>query len=130
MKDKTYFTSRLSLAIIFFYHGLVPKLIFRNEQEVLMNDTLMPFVEKDLALNSSGILEIILAIALMILYRNKILLYLIIFFATSVTLALIIKLPGLFENAFNPFSLNLAVLVLCLINLFQHEKQFKGESQG
>ncbi|MDD7983426.1 DoxX-like family protein [Lentisphaera marina] len=109
--------SRYSLAAIFFYHGLVPKLLFKSEQEVLMNNAFLPFMEKDFALTSSGIAEIIYALALVIFSTNKKLLYPAMAFSILATLAIIIQLPQLMTHAFNPFSINLAVFSLALIDL-------------
>lgn len=109
--------SRYSLALIFFYHGLVPKLLFKSEQEVLMNNTFMPFMEKDFALISSGIAEVLYAFLLVIFASNKKLLYPAMAFSTLATIAIIIQLPQLMTHAFNPFSINLAVFSLALINL-------------
>jgi hypothetical protein len=109
--------SRYSLAAIFFYHGLVPKLLFKSEQEVLMNNAFLPFMEKDFALISSGIAEIIYALALVIFATNKKLLYPAMAFSILATIAIIIQLPQLMTHAFNPFSINLAVFSLALINL-------------
>ena len=100
--------SRLTLAVIWLYHGIVPKLIFRSEQEVLMNSVFMPFLEQEVALISTGILEIIYGILLLVCMNSKRLLYPAIGFSMVSTLAIFIELPELFTHAFNPFSINLA----------------------
>ena len=109
--------SRYSLAAIFFYHGLIPKVIFKSEQEVLMNNAFLPFLEKNFALISSGIAEIVYALALLALPKNKILLYPAMVFSVIATIAIAFKLPELMTHAFNPFSINLAVFSFALINL-------------
>jgi len=109
--------SRLTLVFIWFYHGLVPKIIFANEQEVLMNATFLPFLSKEFTLLTSGVIELVYAVLLLVFFRSKVLLYPAIGFSVVATLAILIKIPELFENAFNPFSTNLSVLCLCLINL-------------
>ena len=129
MKD-IYAISRISIAAIFLYHGLVPKILFANNQEVMMNDALMPFVPERVALISSGIAEVVYAVLLLVFYRSKWLLYPAIVFATLVTPALLLVLPGLFENAFNPFSINLAVVTLCIINMKTREGLEPGNHDG
>jgi len=109
--------SRLTLVFIWFYHGLVPKIIFANEQEVLMNATFLPFLSKEFTLLTSGVIELVYAVLLLVFFRSKVLLYPAIGFSVVATLAILIKIPELFENAFNPFSTNLSVLSLSLINL-------------
>ena len=106
---------RITLAIIWLWHGLIPKLIFRSEQEVLMNDTFMPFIEKNTALISSGIMEIIYAILILIFWRSKSVIYPSILFSIGATAAIIVKLPHLMTDAFNPITLNLAVLSFSLL---------------
>lgn len=117
MNSKIYAISRLSLALIFFYHGLVPKLMFGNEQEILMNLVMMPFVPERVALISSGVVEVILGVLFIVLYRNLILNYVVMLFAVSVSVAILIFLPELYQNAFNPFSINLSVVALGWINI-------------
>jgi hypothetical protein len=119
--EKIYFISRYSLVAIFFYHGLVPKLLFKNHQEVLMNNTMMPFVAENTALLVSGWMEIFLAILLLIFFKNLLLNYIAMTFVFLVSIAILIFLPILYTNAFNPFSLNLAVIALAMINISSHE---------
>ena len=108
--------SRYSLAAIFFYHGLVPKVLFKSDQEVLMNEAFLPFLEKDFALISSGIAEIIYALCLVFFAKNKYLLLPAMAFSVLATIAIFFKLPELMTHAFNPFSINLAVFSFGLIN--------------
>lgn len=82
-----------------------------------MNNTFMPFMEKDFALISSGIAEVLYAFLLVIFASNKKLLYPAMAFSTLATIAIIVQLPQLMTHAFNPFSINLAVFSLALINL-------------
>ncbi|WDE97652.1 DoxX-like family protein [Lentisphaera profundi] len=112
-----YRCSRISLALIFLYHGIVPKLIFKSEQEVLMNNTFMPFLEKNMALMSSGIMETIYGFALLIFFHKAKLVYPAIFFTFFATIAILIQIPSLMTHAFNPFSTNLAVCALAYICL-------------
>ena len=112
-----YAISRFSLAAIFFYHGLVPKLIYKNGHEVRMNNTLLPFVEENIALYATGIAEIVFAVLIIAFYKTRELNYICIAFACIATTVLAVWLPDLFQYAFNPFSTNLAVIALATINL-------------
>ena len=109
--------SRVSLILIWFYHGLVPKILFKSPQEILLNSAFMPFLEENFTLMAFGIIEIIYAILLIIFFRSKILLYPAIFFAAVATIAILFKLPEFFTYAFNPFSINLSVCALSIINI-------------
>lgn len=115
--------TRLTLVFIWIYHGLIPKLLFKNSQEVMMNDAFMPFVEENFALMSSGIMECIYGLALLFLFKNKWLLLPAMIFSQIATISIVIKLPELLVNAFNPTTLNLAVLVLAWINWITMEKK-------
>lgn len=121
-----YKLSRWSIAVIFFYHGLVPKILFENSQEVLMNETLMPMVSKKFALISSGVLEILYGILLIVLFKSKWLIYPALIFGSLITFVLLMTLPEMFKNAFNPFSINFALCVLCLINIKTHSLYIKS----
>ena len=87
-----------------------------------MNDALMPFVPEASALLYSGIAEVIYSIALIVFYRSKLLMYPTMIFSLLVTVALYVKLPELFHNAFNPFSINFAIFILALLNILECKK--------
>ncbi len=117
---RIYLLSHLSLALIWLYHGLVPKLLVGHAQEVRMNDALIPFVERDLALLAVGIGEALFAIVYLLLYRHAWPNYLSIFFGLATIPPLLLVAPDLFGHAFNPFSTNLGLASLALINLWSH----------
>lgn len=118
---KTYLATRLGLAAIWFYHGLVPKLIFGASQEVEMNSTFMPFVPEKVALISSGVAEIVFAVALLVFYRVRWFNYVIIAFGTLASVAILVALPHMYTEAFNPFSVNLSIVLLAWLNLLTAE---------
>ena len=123
LQEKICAITRWSLAIIFFYHGLIPKLIYGNHQEILMNSTMMSSVPETVALMVSGVLEVLISIFLILLYRNKVLLYVVLVFIGGVSIQILVMLPGLYQNAFNPFSLNLSVIVFSILNLMTHPEK-------
>jgi hypothetical protein len=91
----------------------------------MMNNQFMPFLSEQFALYSSGIAEILYALLLLVFFNNKWLVVPAIVFSIVATVALFFALPELFHNAFNPFSTNLSLLVLALINfkaLSENEK--------
>lgn len=120
--DRVYLLSRLALAVIFFYHGLVPKLLFRSPQEIEMNSTFTPWVEESFALISSGVAEILISVLLLVCYRARFFNYAILFFGTAATLAIALMLPHLLTDAFNPFSTNVAIVGFAIINLLARRK--------
>jgi uncharacterized membrane protein YphA (DoxX/SURF4 family) len=116
--NAAYIISRITLALIWLYHGLVPKLIMASEQEVILNEAFLPFLSKQAALVSTGIIEVVYSLALLVLFRNRWLLLPSLVFSSVITVVLLIRFPELFGNAFDPFSINLAVFALALINWF------------
>jgi len=125
--NRVYFISRISLAIIWFYHGLVPKLIYPHSDEIMMNEKLIFFLSESTALIATGVGELIYAALLLVFYRSKILLYPTLFFGIMGTLVLLFTFPTLFVGAFNPFSINLSIVALALINLFSQSDSEKSK---
>ena len=82
-----------------------------------MNNTFIPFMSESSALFYSGLFEVVYSIALIVFYRSKILMYPTIVFSITVTLALMVKLPHLFQNAFNPLTINFSILILAILNI-------------
>lgn len=106
--------ARLTVAAIFIYHGLVPKLLFRDATELQLLDAHgLPHGLLTLA----GIAELSLGLIMVLLRRQRWPLYL----ALTVLLGLLVDVsifaPALLIQAFNPLSLNLAAMALCVIAL-------------
>ena len=125
MKLSIYKISRYSIAAIWFWHGLVPKLLFASSQEVEMNEKLMPFLSERMALLGSGIAEVILGILYVTFYRERRFNYISIAFPTIATFTLIFTHSHFFTLAFNPFSINLALAVLAWINILAWKDEFE-----
>lgn len=115
-----YTITRWALAVIWLYHGLVPKLIFRSSQEVMMNDRFLSFLSESAALNLSGLAEVAYAISLLVLFRNRYLVVPTIVFGIGATLALLAVFPRWFTDAFNPLSINFGIVILAWVNLVTH----------
>lgn len=124
-----YLITRVSIFIIFFYHGLVPKILFGSEQEILMNDTLIPMLSEQLALQLSGWAEIAFSAVVLIFFNSKWPMYPVLLFSSGVTIALILTLPALFTDAFNPFTINLSLFVLAFINLKSHQAKRLAQAE-
>lgn len=119
--ERIYRLSRLGLAAIWLYHGLVPKLWLGASQEVEMNAVFLPFVGERLALVTSGLAEVTFAILLLVFYRVRWFNYVTIAFGTLASVAILVALPHLYGEAFNPFSTNLSIILLSVINLMSAE---------
>lgn len=110
--------ARATLAAIFAYHGLVPKLLARNADEILMlrdaglSSDAIPFL-----LNVIGALELAFAALLLIGWRHRFPAYASIGAMAVATVVVGLYSARYFGAAFNPFSLNLAVTMLAAIDL-------------
>lgn len=102
---------RGAIAAVWLWHGLVPKLLFRNldEQRMLeqagLSVTALPWL---------GAAEIAFGVLLLVTWRVRSLLLLNAALMLAATVAVAVNSPTYFQAAFNPFSLNLAVLALSL----------------
>jgi uncharacterized membrane protein YphA (DoxX/SURF4 family) len=110
--------ARIALAVIFAYQGLVPKLLARHIDEISMlrSAGLSPPLT-DIALSAMGVCEIGLAAALLFAWRRRTPAWLCLIAMPIATFAVGLTSPSFFRAAFNPFSLNLAVASLALIDL-------------
>jgi hypothetical protein len=111
--------ARLTVAFVFLYHGLVPKLLLRHPDEIALMtaggipDSLIPT-----ALTALGIAEIGFGLLLLIFWRFHLPF---LFAMAGMVLALVPILftaPGYLGAAFNPVTLNVAVFALAAIGWF------------
>ncbi len=111
--------ARLTLAFVWLWHGLVPKLLFHHRDELMMlaqSGIATPSLHT--ALNLFGSAEILFGIILLLTWRVRW-----IFLANAVamvlaTLAVSIRSPSYITSAFNPVTLNLSVFALAIIGWF------------
>lgn len=111
--------ARLALALVFIWHGLVPKILWLSPDEVAMIAAHgLPehaLFAPPLIATVGGIAEILLGIVLLTLRRQRWPLLL----AGVVLLMLLLDValfsPHLLLQAFNPLSTNLAALALCAV---------------
>ena len=123
-RDRTliYGLSRLTLAFIWFYHGVVSKLLYHDPDELKMltdagvaNTHLLDWV------SLFGWLEVGFALILVIFWRACWPLWCTIAAMFAATLAVSINSPSYLTGAFNPLTLNLAVAVLAVTGLLASE---------
>ena len=109
------FLARTTLAFIFFYHGLIPKILFPSEIEVmLVNQHNLP-MDALLFSQMAGILEMVLACLIMIMRFSIWPVYIAMFLLVFLLIDVAIMMPELLVEAFNPVSINTAALMLGMI---------------
>lgn len=106
--------ARWGLALLFFYHGLVPKLLWLSADEKFMIAAHgLPHVERVAAL--AGLAEIALALLLLGVRQSRWPIGLAAALLAALLVDVAIFTPGLLIQAFNPLSTNLVALCLCLV---------------
>lgn len=109
--------ARFSVAFIFIYHGLVPKILLHHPDEMAM--ILRGGVPASIApmLSSlAGVAEILFGLLLLI-WPSRWLHFLAIAGMVIAVVGVAITAPGYLGAAFNPVTLNFAVIVLAVIGL-------------
>jgi uncharacterized membrane protein YphA (DoxX/SURF4 family) len=110
--------SRVALVAVFTYHGLVPKLVTRNVDEMAMlRDAGVPADVTGAAVTALGILELAFAVVLLFAWHRWWPAYVCLGSMLLATAAVGLNSPRYFEAAFNPASLNLTVACLAAIDL-------------
>jgi hypothetical protein len=110
--------ARLSLAFIFAYHGLVPKLIASDPDEVAMlGNAGIPPELTGTAMILLGLAELLFAAGLLVYWRRKepVIIALVMMFIATIGVA--VTSPRYLVAAFNPVSLNLAIICLAAIDM-------------
>jgi len=110
--------SRVALAVVFIYQGLVPKLLSRNVDEIAMvRDAGLTAGVAASVVSALGILELTFAAALLAAWHRRWPLFVCLALMVLATAAVGMNSPRYFAAAFNPFTLNLAVACLAGIDL-------------
>lgn len=119
-RDRTfiYALSRLTVAFVWLYHGLIPKLLYHDPDELsMLREAGIPNSHLPAVMSSLGVIEICLALVLVIFWNSRWPLWFTLIAMVSALLAVGIASPSFLTTAFNPVTLNLAVAVLAVIGL-------------
>ena len=123
----------LSLAFLWGYQGLVPKILFINPDEIAIWQTFgFSYAQAQLAGQLSGVLECVFAL-LFLFNSSKYLHYLSIFSLVFLFALVAFLIPDSLIRAFNPVVMNLAMISLsicyCMLNS-QKATSFSSQSKG
>jgi hypothetical protein len=105
--------ARSSIAAVFLYQGLIPKLIFRHASEVrMLTDSGVDPRSTDRVLFLVGLAEVIFGVFMLIAWRPRWPFAIVISLMVIALLQLVLVAPYTLSNAFNPVALNLSVAAL------------------
>jgi hypothetical protein len=105
-------TARVSIAFIWCWHGLLPKILFRDVDEQLMlthaglGVNLLPWI---------GTLEILLSIGVLCLWNHRTVFLVVLALMLVATTVVAVSSSTYITAAFNPVTLNGSVIALCII---------------
>lgn len=110
--------ARYTLAFVFVYHGLVPKILWLSPIEASLSNAhnLDAVVASPLA----GVLEIILALSILLFKNSLIPVYFAITLLIVFLLDVMVIMPSLLIEAFNPVTINLASIVIAYFVCITH----------
>lgn len=114
----SYAICRGTIAFVWFYHGLIPKLLYLHEDELAMNMAtgLSQAGAAQLA-TVAGVLEIVMGVVVLIFWRQRWPLLLTASAMVGLLGFVCLAQPELLVAAFNPVTTNLAVLALAIVGL-------------
>lgn len=104
--------SRAALAFVFFYHGLVPKILFLNAVEISLNSAHQVGISPTAIALTGGILEIVLGLLIIGLTKTLVPVYIAITMLFVLLIDVAIVMPQLLVEAFNPVTINVVSIVM------------------
>jgi len=107
--------ARLAIAFVWIWHGLVPKLLVHDpaEAQPLLQLHIAPSLAATLV-TFAGLAEIVIGLATLLLWRNRLLLLVQAFAFALLGTGAIITVPSLAGQAFNPVSFTACLVALCI----------------
>ena len=113
--------SRVTLAFIFIYHGLVPKIIWLSSVEVSLTNAHNFGLSAELISTIAGVMEILLGLSIVLLRRSLAPIYIAIIMLVALLVDVAFVMPMLLVDAFNPVTINVASIVIgYIVVITQH----------
>ncbi|MGH9544216.1 MAG: DoxX-like family protein [Terriglobales bacterium] len=110
-----YLVARGTMAFIWLYHGLVPKLLYHNAIELDLLSRVTPASQVHAAVTVAGLIEVLFSFLLVALWRHRWPLWLTLGLMLLGIPAVAITAPRYFSAAFNPLTLNIGLAALAAI---------------
>ncbi|OZG73820.1 DoxX family protein [Hahella sp. CCB-MM4] len=126
------FLARLVVAFTFFYHGLIPKILFLSPVEVEMIQAHGLGIDAVTVAVTGGVLEIFLALLILIFRQHLWPIWVAMIMLLLLLVDVAIFTPHLLVGAFNPVTTNAAMIGLCMVVLGKanREKQNRGSKES
>jgi len=113
-----YALSRFTLAFVWMYHGLVPKILFHHADEVaLLRAGGIAAEQISVAINIIGAVEILFGLLILLLWNQRWLLWLTTGLMILTLGVVTFTAPAYLSAAFNPVSLNFLMIAMALTGL-------------
>ena len=121
---KALLTINITLAILWIYQGIIPKLLYRAlDEQRLWQLNGVDEITMLILIQFAGYIEIIFGVFFLIFRQSKLLHYLNIFGMFGLAMRVFFTDSSYFSQAFNPFVMNVAMAVLSIVALqFLSEK--------
>jgi hypothetical protein len=122
--------ARVTLAVVFLWHGLVPKLLFRHADELaLLRDSGLSAAAAMRVVMIVGVAEVVFGIALLLAWRVRWLFLLATLGMVMITPGILVGSPRFIPAAFTPVTLNLCVAVLGIIGWIAGGAERQGDAR-
>src|SRR5690606_1648574 len=114
----SYAVCRCTIAFIWFYHGLAPKLLYLHEDELAMSmATGLSRAGAEQVAMMGGALEIGMSVVVLLFWRQRWPLLLTVVAMFGLLAFVVMFQPVLVSAAFNPMTTNIAVIALSVVGL-------------
>ncbi len=108
-------TSRVTLAFVFLYHGLVPKILWLDSTEILLIELHNLSFDTAHVAMLAGLFEIVLAVFIVFYKKSLLPVYCSIILFVGLLIGVSIIQPSLLIKAFNPLTMNVMGISLAVI---------------
>ena len=116
--------SRYALAFVFIYHGLVPKILWLSPIEAQLTNA--HGLEASVMSPLAGVLEILLGLSILLIRKSLMPIYVAMLLLAGLLLDVIIIMPNLLIEAFNPVTINIVSMVLGYMICLTHQRVKKA----
>ncbi|MFT5299803.1 MAG: hypothetical protein ACI87E_001760 [Mariniblastus sp.] len=113
----SYTLSRIGIIFIWLYHGLVPKLLFRDPTELALVELGPTLHSAETTVLIAGAIEVVLGLVVLIYWSQRWPVWLSVLLFTALLIGGVALKPSGAVEAFNPVTLSGSAILFGLINL-------------